>query len=186
MIQVDKDKALFLLCNNLDGLKSDKQKDGINYLLDRIMGDEQITDVRHAAYMLATAWHETAKTMQPIEEYGRGIGKKYGKPVDGKCYFGRGYVQLTWRDNYSLMGQAIKQPLAEKPELALDPDIAYEIMSRGMRKGSFTGVKLSTYIEGEKCDYLNARKIINGLDCAERIAEYAKTFEAALKESEVA
>ncbi len=29
--------------------------------------------------MLATVYHETAKTMQPIEEYGRGVGRDYGK-----------------------------------------------------------------------------------------------------------
>ena len=35
-------------------------------------------DLRWLAYMLATTFHETARTMQPIEEYGKGKGKTYG------------------------------------------------------------------------------------------------------------
>ena len=49
------------------------------------------------AYALATTFHETARTMQPIEEYGRGKGKSYG-PTG---FWGRGFVQLTWDTNYA-------------------------------------------------------------------------------------
>ena len=50
-----------------------------------------------------TTAHETGFTMQPIEEYGKGSGMEYGKPdpETGQTYYGRGYVQLTWRDNYA-------------------------------------------------------------------------------------
>ncbi len=50
------------------------------------------------------------------------------------------------------------------PERAKEPQIAYNIMSYGMRKGSFTGKKLSDYIHGDVCDYKNARRIISKLD----------------------
>jgi len=73
-----------------------------------------------------------------------------------------------------------------EPELALQADIAYRIMSHGMRKGSFTGKKLGDYITASGCDYVNARKIINGLDQADRIAGYATKLEAALRASVVA
>lgn len=182
----DKNKLIFLVANSLDpdGL-NDKQKQGIIFLVECIESDEHITDVRHAAYMLATAWHETAKTMQPIAEYGKGTGRKYGIPDSqtGKTYYGRGYVQLTWRDNYASMGRVFGLDFVHEPELVMRPDVAYKIMSYGMRKGSFTGVKLCQFINEEKCDYLHARKIINGMDCAERIAGYAKAFETALRES---
>jgi hypothetical protein len=54
------------------------------------------------AYVLATVYHETASTMEPIEEYGKGAGHSYGEPdpETGQVYDGRGYVQLTWKDNY--------------------------------------------------------------------------------------
>src|SRR5690606_16382609 len=66
----------------------------------------ELTDQRHLAYVLATAFHETAKTMQPVREYGRGKGRPYGDPdpLTGLIYYGRGHVQLTWKGNYRKMG----------------------------------------------------------------------------------
>lgn len=165
------------------GALTQGQVDGINSLLANLEADEHITDLRHAAYMLATTYHETAKTMQPIEEYGHGRGRKYGEedPETGQTYYGRGYVQLTWKFNYQSMKKVTGHDLVNHPELALTPDVAYLIMSYGMRKGSFTGVGMSKYINAEKKDYINARRIINGTDCAERIAEYAEKIENILE-----
>lgn len=161
------------------------QKEGIIALLGFLQADGKITDLRHAAYMLATVKHECAGTWQPIEENGKGAGKAYGKVdnVTGKAYYGRGYVQLTWKDNYREIGAALGLDLVNRPELALQSDTAYRIMSYGMRNGAFTGVGLNRYIHGGVCDYLNARKIINGTDCAEKIAAYASTIEEILKEA---
>lgn len=141
--------------------------------------------LRQAAYMLATAKHETANTFAPIEEYGRGKGRPYGKPdpKTGHAYYGRGYVQLTWSKNYQTVGKALGLPLYAKPELALKYDVAYKIMSYGMTHGTFTGVALSRYITEQKTDYPNARKIINSLDRAELIAGYATAIEQMLLDS---
>jgi len=180
---IDKTKFLSLYRDEW-GEPKQPAKDGLLFLLQSLEQDETITDIRHAAYMLATVRHECQRTWRPIEEYGKGSGRKYGLPAkNGKVYYGRGYVQLTWAENYQAMGQALGVDLYGKPELACNPDIAYKIMSRGMRKGSFTGVKLSTYINGEECDYPHARKIINGMDCAEMIAGYAVEFERMLRQS---
>ena len=141
--------------------------------------------LRQAAYMLATAKHETANTFAPIEEYGRGKGRPYGKPdpENGHIYFGRGYVQLTWARNYRTMGKALGLPLYAQPDLALKYDVAYKIMSYGMTHGTFTGVALSRYITDQRTDYVNARKIINSLDRAELIAGYATAIEQMLLSS---
>ena len=141
--------------------------------------------LRQAAYMLATAKHETANTFAPIEEYGKGKGLPYGQPdpVTGLVYFGRGYVQLTWARNYKSMGKALNLPLFLHPDLALRYDVAYKIMSYGMTHGTFTGVSLSRYINEGKTDYLNARKIINSLDKADLIAGYATAIEQMLLSS---
>ena len=100
-------------------------------------------------------------------------------------YYGRGYVQLTWDYNYRDIGAALGmgEDLLIHPEKALDPDIAYKIMSYGMRKGSFTGKKLSDYIHDTICDYKNARRIINGLDQWALIKGYAEKLEAMLRAS---
>lgn len=140
-----------------------------------------MTDLRWLAYMLATTFHETDQKMQPIEEYGRGRGKAYGRPdrETGQVYFGRGYVQLTWRANYETMGRLLGLDLLRHPELALEPAAATQIMFEGMtrglsRRGDFTGKSLEHYFTDQKSDWRNARRIINGTDRADLIAGYAK------------
>ena len=57
-------------------------------------------------------------------------------------------------------------------------------MSRGMTEGWFTGLKLENYFPTHNPkwgDWVNARRIINGLDCAARIALYAQHFRDALE-----
>ncbi len=141
-----------------------------------------------AAYGLATIWHETAATMQPIKEMGGPayfhdmydiegkrpeVAKRLGntKPGDGIKYAGRGYVMITGRANYKKFG------IENDPDSALHQSVAGEILLNGMAKGMFTGKKNSDYLPG---DYVNARRIINGADRAQTIAEYARQFEAAL------
>ncbi|QHJ01320.1 hypothetical protein GT347_27030 [Xylophilus rhododendri] len=168
------------------------QRTGLAYLLDRLRSDRDITDLRWAAYMLATVKHECGNTWRPIEEYGKGAGKAYGQAVtvrDGSgnplrnVYFGRGYVQLTWQQNYAAIGMALGlgRELEIHPEKVLDPGIAYDVMSYGMRHGTFTGKRLQSYFSASLADYLNARRIINGTDCAESIAGYANRFQTMLQ-----
>ena len=167
---------------------SQSQVDGLNFLLDAFEQDGGLS-VQEMAYMLATAYHETAATMLPIEEYGKGRGRKYGQNIDidgsrykglPHIYYGRGYVQLTWLTNYKRAGDKICVDLVNHPELALNPTYAAQIMIAGMREGWFTGKKLSDYIS-TKADYVGARRIINGTDKAQLIAGYAKQLESALK-----
>lgn len=175
------------------GLKQ-KQVEGINAILDRWEASGLI-DLRWLAYMLATTYHETAKTMQPIEEYGKGKGYRYGKKLKrsgvayatpDKLYYGRGYVQLTWYENYETMGRLLGLDLLSNPELALHPNIASQIMFEGMTKGNsqfgdFTGKSLENYFNDKKEDWVNARRIINGTDKSDLIAGYGKRFYNALK-----
>jgi hypothetical protein len=150
------------------------------------------------AYGMATAFHETAQTMQPICEYGgksyfskydpgTKIGRDLGntKPGDGYKYRGRGFVQLTGRANYAKAGAKVGFDLINEPDLALDFAVARKIMREGMLQGWFTGKSLASYTKDGKLDYVNARRIINGTDRASLIAGYAQKFEAALKASGV-
>lgn len=170
------------------GHVSQSQVDGIQLIL-TACNDHDIIDERHIAYMLATVFHETAKTMQPIEEYGKGKGRLYGTKhkhsgmaytTPDKLYHGRGYVQLTWFENYQTMGKMIGFDLLNHPELALQSDTASKIIITGMTKGTFTGVKLSTYFNDKRTDPINARRIINGNDCDILIAKYYYSFYKAL------
>jgi hypothetical protein len=125
------------------------------------------------AYMLATAWHETARTMRPITEYGPSL---YLKRKKYWPYVGRGFVQLTWRANYEKYG------IADHPERALEPALAAHIMIDGMTRGIFTGQKLEDYFNARRSDPVGARRIINGTDRAQQIAGYYRVFLIALED----
>jgi predicted chitinase len=164
------------------GSLKQSQVDGMNAILDEWDANYKSKDDRWLAYMMATAYHETDRKMQAIEEYGRGKGHAYGKPdpVTGQRYFGRGLVQLTWKYNYEAAQKKFGQPLVTQPDLALNLDIAIKIMFWGMINGIFTGKKLSNYFDGTKADWVNARRIINGLDKANLISGYGHQFYAAI------
>jgi putative chitinase len=171
------------------GILSQDQVDGINSILDYWCKSDY-TDSRWLAYILATVFHETDKTMHPIEESGKGRGKRYGKKidVDGKpyiipnqIYYGRGYVQLTWRANYMRFSKRLNIPLLANPDLMLQSDVSIAVLFDGMVNGLFTGVGLGRYFNAHYTDWINARKVVNGLDKAELIAGYAKKFVNAIE-----
>jgi hypothetical protein len=182
------------------GSLNQEQVHGLESVLNTIEADEEIKDLRWAAYMLATIKHECANTYQPIiergprtyfgkYETGTAIGRRLGNTHagDGYLYRGRGYVQITGRANYQKMTAALgltgDRDLVHHPDMALQPDIAGRIMCYGMCKGAFTGKKLGDYIGESGCDYRNARRIINALDQADKIKAYAEAFETILRKS---
>jgi hypothetical protein len=155
-------------------------------------------DRRFLAYELATALHETASTMWPIEEYGHGAGASYGvpDPETGQTYYGRGFVQLTWRDNYRKATAELQltgpDDLEWHAERALDPAIAAAVMFRGMSEGWFRPPnKLALFFNADTDDPYQAREIINGdkeivpdwsggVSIGDLIADYHRNFLAAL------
>ncbi|WP_304334843.1 hypothetical protein [Conchiformibius steedae] len=189
-----------------NGKLSQSQVDGLETLLIAVSP----FSLPQQAYILATAYHETAHTMQPIAEYGRGRFRPYGSwSTNSKgqlygwrdssrnsvylraeyphLYFGRGYVQLTWLSNYLRAGKELgamlndAEQLAREPDLALRPDISAAILCLGMQQGWFTGKKLDDYINARQTDYVGARRIVNGTDKAQLIAGYARQFQTALE-----
>lgn len=125
--------------------------------------------------------------MQPISEYGKGRGRRYGVPGrnGGQIPYGRGYVQLTWDDNYERMDRELRLngKLVKNYELANDPKIAADIMVVGMANGVFTGKSLSDFLTSTRGNietFTKARRIINGTDKDRQIAQYALIFQEAL------
>ncbi|WP_053004330.1 hypothetical protein [Flavobacterium sp. ABG] len=160
------------------------------------------------AYMLATVYTETFKTFKPVREsfwikdkvsrertYHRydpilantekrrktAIERGNTKEGDGVKYSGRGYVQLTWKNNYVKMKDQFGVDLVNYPDKAMEPKIAAKIMIWGMNNGIFTGVSISKYVNESKTDYVSARKVINGKDQARSIANDAEDFEQMIK-----
>ncbi len=174
--------------------------EGLNAILDACKG----LTASQTAYCMATAYHETAHTMQPIKEMGGtayftrmyditgarpDVAKRLGntQPGDGARFAGRGYVQLTGRANYLKAGQklGLGDGLIANPDRAMEDAIAAQIMRVGMAEGWFTGKSLTSYLFDGKAgtldQFTNCRKIINGTDRAALIAGYALDFQTALQ-----
>lgn len=184
------------------GPLTQSQVEGINAILSAVEGEP----LSWQTYMLATAWHETAATMQPVKERGGEayftrlydvagdrpkVCIQYGNTCagDGPKFCGRGYVQLTWKSNYEKAGKVLGIDLVAEPDQAMKPEHAAVIMLDGMKFGWFTGKKLSSYLPASgtatKAQYIEARRIINGTDKADLIEDYAQAFERALRDGGV-
>lgn len=131
------------------------------------------------AYAMATAQHETAGTMQPINEYGSTsyFDSRYGgrqdlgnnQLGDGSRYHGRGYIQLTGRANYRDMGNKIGVDLENNPDLALKPDVAAKIMAVFMKERGVA--KLA-----QQGNFVAARRGVNPDNKGVKIANQAQLY----------
>lgn len=159
--------------------------------VETILAASEGLPISHRAYLLATAKHETADTMQPITEYGgrkyfdkydtgklaKALGNTPEKDGDGYLYRGRGFVQITGLANYAKAAGKLGVDLIANPDAALNPTVAAQILVRGCSEGWFTGKKLSDYLPD---DFRNARRVVNGTDRADLISGYAIEFGKAL------
>lgn len=157
------------------------------------------------AYALATAYHETGFSMEPIKEtvqinhkdrnpsdeeviarldraFARGQLPWVSRPYWKDGHFGRGFVQLTHLHNYEKATKKLGVNFVEDPDKALEPCLAAKILIIGMQEGWFTGKKISDYITLQKSNFKSARRVVNGLDRASEIAEYARAYDKALLE----
>ena len=145
------------------------QVDGMIRILD-YMDAKPVLDVRWRAYMLATTFHETGATIQPVREAG---GEAYLRSKPYYPWVGEGLVQVTWEVNARKFG-------ALQPGDCMTWPVALRALVDGMVGGMFTGRKLGQYFAAKVDDPVNARRIINGLDRAEMVAGYHRQFLAAL------
>ena len=170
-------------------------------------------DLRWLAYMLATAYHETDRTMCAVSENlnysASGLLATFPKyftisqaaayarqpqRIANRAYANRmGNRNEASGDGWRYRGRGLvqitgrdnyaKYGIADEPDKALDPVKAVEILFDGMINGRFTGKRLADYFSATVSDWAGARKIINGTDRAADIAGYAKKFAAALEAS---
>lgn len=159
---------------------------GFNAVVDE--GTRRVLPVNHLAYILATAWWETGKTMQPVKEAYWLSETWRRKNLRYYPFYGRGLVQLTWEANYRKVGNFYGMDLVGNPDRVMEPGLSVRILFDGMEKGWFTGRDLADYIDDidesddeDLREFANARRIVNGVDRRIEIGKLALTFERALK-----
>lgn len=192
-----------------NGSISNEQFIGMQNLLD--VWEDSYHDIAadQLAYNLATAFHETAFTMQPIMEKGRRsyfdkyepgtrIGRMLGntKPGDGYRFRGAGHVQNTGRRNAEVATDELNKrfnlgiDLVADPDKRLDPFISAHSLFLGNLMGWWTGKGLTDYLDGvdesdaeDEREFVLARYVINGTDKRHDIAKYALKFERAIRDA---
>jgi murein DD-endopeptidase MepM/ murein hydrolase activator NlpD len=136
-----------------------------------------MTDPAQIAYALATAQAESSMGQAMFEN------TSFSQSGEAGAYHGRGFIQITWQEAYSRVGNMIGVDLLNNPDRASEPEIAAEILVRGLQEGWFGHQRpLSDFVnsaEGRR-DYYHARQIVNSLDRADEIAQSAQIYEQAL------
>lgn len=157
------------------------------------------------AYILATVWWETGKTMQPVREAFwvshtfEGAEAWRRKHLRYYPFYGRSYPQFTWEVNYkkasdtwnnTYRGNDAEMDFVKDPDAIMDPTYGVPLTFSAMEEGWFTGRSLEDYLdhidESDSADFKEfraSRRVVNGQDRASNIANLALIFEHSLKKS---
>lgn len=166
------------------GTLGEDARENIGYIVDA-MHAANMWRVEHVAYTLATVYHETKATWEPVAEaYWLDDPEGYRRKLRYYPYYGRGYSQLTWLDNYIYMSEVTGYDLVKDPDMAMVPIVAAEVLVHGMLYGFYPGgPTLHWYLNELKTDFYNARRVVNVLDKAQLIAGYADCIYEELKKT---
>ena len=131
-----------------------------------------VTDNSHIASILGNIQIETNMGVHNSE-----IG---GSNTRYAPYYGRGLIQITWENNYRRFGNFFGVDFVSNPELVKDYKYSIPIAVGGMTgvggSPTFTGKKLSDYGSGDRFDFVNARRTVNGTDKAQLVASESKRW----------
>lgn len=171
--------AIEVLQQKLDNIANGKLHDfstveGTIKAIKQECNAQQIGMKTQIAYVLATVEWETAKTFKPVRE-AFWLNEDWRREnLIYYPFYGRGLVQLTWEKNYEKYSEILGVDLVKNPDTALDENISLFILIHGFKMGTFTGRKITDYINDFRTDFVEARRCINGTDHANDIANLAK------------
>lgn len=174
-------KKFFDGYRNRFGSLTQKQVNALDLFLDEVNKNFDYFTHKQWAYVLATTFHETNETFEPVREAYWLSEEWRKKNLRYYPYYGRGFVQITWEENYAKFSKLLNVDLVNNPDLTMRFNNSFYILIKGTKDGLFTGRKLSDYVNDSKTDYINARRVINGTDKASKIAREAEIFESILK-----
>lgn len=181
------------------------EKAATESLIGLIENDPQMERLEWGAYILGTIRNECGSNMLPIKEIKAApntmVWKKYQSKYWNTGFFGRGYSQLTLEGNYRQFSKLLYNDdrLVKNPDLVLNPQVGYQILSTGCVRGLFrrrpkaqggAPYKLSDFLNASKKDYVSARQIVNGMSgpafkWALRVGDYCQKYDACLRASSV-
>ena len=160
-------------------------KENLPFVLEA-MSDAKLADIDMILMALATIRAETGN-FTPLSEFKSKFNTPPGGPPfslydnrkdlgnqgppDGANFRGRGYIQLTGRNNYKIHGQAIGlgDQLVTNPKLANQPDIAGKLLASFL-KAQEQAIRNAL----AKGDLKKARKLVNG--GSHGLAEFTAAF----------
>lgn len=183
------DRGIFFdaITNEMFGGKlSDRQVESVNAILDECV-EQEVFDIRHVAYILAEAYHNSHRPLHPESERltpvieNMSLANLRGKPY--WPYFIRGFTQLKGRHKYIAEGDRMRLDLLYNPDLMLDIKIAANSLVYCLTHGVLTGRKLGDYIFGSHCNYNKCRRVIDGTKDRLLVSRYAMQFERLLRRS---
>lgn len=150
-LKLNKDKAIELYKSSGGTIGFE---DSLSDVFGFVSKDNRITDVKHLAYLLATAKIESDYSLQrweadylcgkkgvayqskpcqkALDYYSSTSGGKQnyynlGTDDKGLPYFGRGLIQLTGKSNYDYYGKKVGINLVKNADKALDKKTSYDI-----------------------------------------------------------
>jgi len=179
---INRDEFFKKYKSNLDPNKKLDQKevDAIDSFINFVDANFKRLTIPQWAYVFATTFHETNATFLPIKEAYWLSEDWRKKNLRYYPYYGRGFVQITWKENYAKFSKQLNEDFVKNPDLVMLPKYAFKILIDGFINGDFTGKKITDFIDGKVKDYKGARRCINGTDKAQLIASYALEFESIL------
>jgi predicted chitinase len=114
---------------------------------------------------------EDKANRKPFDKYDGRASLGNTEDGDGALYKGRGFVQLTGRSNYKLIGGQIGTDLETNPDLANDPQIAARTLARFLKNKE---KDVRTALAGN--NLAKARKLVNG--GSHGLQEFIESFKA--------
>lgn len=175
------------------------QADALNAVLNVWDTDDGLHNDSRLAYILGTIYHESAHSVYPVREgscetdegsvaYSKYIYRKRittydyfeRDPQTKQSYYGRGQVQITFKDNYDVNGGRLG--LGSRLVTAPDDTLSYEISAKLAVLGAYHGwyrkrYAVKNYDFENDADWLRARDVIIGAGRgAQDIASFARKF----------
>lgn len=149
--------------------------------IEQALGDLGILTPLTLIGALATVRVECGRSFKPVVEIASGEVYEGRKDLgntqvgDGVRFKGRGYIQLTGRDNYKTYGEKLGIDLVNNPDLTLQPEVSAKILALYFKNRAVN-------VACNNNDWLEVRKKINGVNRSTGLPNGWNEFESVVNQ----